>query len=234
MAPKWICATSMSRGRVRYKTLQQESPTGLRIEDLLVPPEEVAETVDFARIFGNDHPVEVEIGSGKGGFLVEAATARPHHNFLGIEYMDKFARYIADRAARRGLANVRVLSVDAGHLFIHRVPSASVDVLHVYHPDPWPKKRHHKRRLFQPAFVEAAILALKAGAHWYIQTDHAEYFEVMKAVTLDRPQLEPIDFAGQEAPTDTAILQTNFAVRYGQGGESIYQLAFRKKTVDGG
>ena len=220
----------MSRGRVKYKTLQQESSTGLQIGDLLLPADQVAETVDFRRIFGNDRPVEVEIGSGKGGFLVEAAQARPGHNFLGIEYMGKFAMYIADRAARHGLTNIRVLSVDASHLFIHRVPPESIDVLHIYHPDPWPKKRHHKRRLFQPTFVDAAIRALKPGAYWYIQTDHAEYFEVMKAVTLDRPELEPMDFAGPEAAADSPVLQTNFAVRYGQGGESIYQLAFRKKS----
>jgi tRNA (guanine-N7-)-methyltransferase len=221
----------MSRGRVRYKSLQQESPTGLQIGDVLLPAERVVATVDFHRIFGNDRPVEVEIGSGKGGFLVEAARARPGHNFLGIEYMGKFAMYIADRAARHGLTNIRVLSVDAGHLFIHRMPPASIDVLHIYHPDPWPKKRHHKRRLFQPAFVDAAIRSLKPAGHWYIQTDHPEYFEVMRVVTLDRPQLEPIDFAGPKAAVDSPVLQTNFAVRYGQDGESIYQLAFRKKTV---
>ncbi len=220
---------TMSRGRVRIKTLDQAAPTGLQLDDLLLPPEQVAETVDFASIFGNDRPVEVEIGSGKGGFLVEAAAAQPTHNFLGIEYMGKFAMYIADRAARRGLANVRVLSVDASHLFIRRVPAASIDVLHIYHPDPWPKKRHHKRRLFQPAFVEAAVRALKPAGRWYIQTDHPQYFEVMKALTLDRPDLQPIDFASHEAAADQPVLRTNFAVRYGQGGESIYQLAFRKR-----
>lgn len=219
----------MSRGRVRYKTLEQPATAGLQIRDLLLPSEGVAEKVDFGRIFGNDRPVEVEIGSGKGGFLIEAAAARPGHNFLGIEYMGKFAMYIADRAVRHGLTNVRVINVDASHLFLQRVPAGSIDVLHIYHPDPWPKKRHHKRRLFQAAFVEAAIRTLKPAGRWYIQTDHAEYFEIMKAVTLDRQDLEPIDFAGQEAAAESAVLQTNFAVRYGQGGESIFQLAFRKK-----
>jgi tRNA (guanine-N7-)-methyltransferase len=223
----------MSRGRVRYKTQEQPAPSGLQICDLLVPEQEVAETVDFARMFGNDHLVEVEIGSGKGGFLIEAAQRRPDHNFLGIEYIAKFAMYIADRAARHGLSNIRVLSVDASHLFQHRIRPASVDVLHVYHPDPWPKKRHHKRRLFQAPFVEAALAALKPAGRWYIQTDHAEYFEVIQAVTCHRPDLEPIDFAGQADTAESAVLQTNFAVRYGQGGESIYQLAFCKRPIAG-
>lgn len=221
----------MARGRVKLKSQQEGTQaTGRQLADVLVAPEQVAEQVDFGQLFGNDRPVEVEIGSGKGGFLIEAAGARPSHNFLGLEYVEKFAMYIADRAVRRGLTNIRVLSVDAGHLVIHRVPTSSIDVLHVYHPDPWPKKRHHKRRLFQPAFVEAVIRTLKPGGRWYIQTDHAEYFEVMKAVTLDRPQLQPIDFASQDPESGSPVLQTNFAVRYGQGGESIYQLAFRKRT----
>lgn len=221
----------MARGRIKLKSQQPGAAAGgLQLDDVLVPPEQVVEGLDFTKIFGQARPVEVEIGSGKGGFLVDAAAARPGHNFLGIEYVDKFALYIADRVVRRGLTNVRILSVDAGHLFIHRMPADSIDVLHVYHPDPWPKKRHHKRRLFQPAFVEAVIRTLKGGSRWYIQTDHAEYFEVMKAVTLDRPQLEPIDFASQDPESGSPVLQTNFAVRYGQGGESIYQLAFRKRA----
>ncbi len=223
----------MSRGRVRFKALDRAGPAGLKIDDLLVPPARVAEKVDFAAIFGNDRPVEVEIGSGKGGFLVEAAAQRPEHNFLGIEYVAKFAMYVADRAARRGLTNVRVLSVDAGHLFIHRVPPASIDALYIYHPDPWPKKRHHKRRLFQPAFVEAVIRALRPGGRWYIQTDHPEYFEVIRDLTHNRPELQLIDFAGQEGATASPGLQTNFAIRYGQGGKSIYQLAFRRRIARG-
>jgi tRNA (guanine-N7-)-methyltransferase len=223
--------THMARGRVKRKPLQEGPPSsGPQLTDVLVPLELMAECLDFPRLFGNHGPVEVEIGSGKGGFLIEAAKSRPSHNFLGIEYVEKFALYIADRVVRHGLTNVRILSADASHLFIHRMPPGSIDLLHVYHPDPWPKKRHHKRRLFQPAFVDAAIRALKPAGLWYIQTDHADYFEVMKAVTLDRPDLQPVDFASQDPASGSPVLQTNFAVRYGQGGESIHQLAFRRKA----
>lgn len=220
----------MSRGRVKLKSLQTTPTAGRQMSDVLVDPAPVAETVDFATLFPQPNPIEVEIGSGKGGFLVEAATARPDHNFLGIEYVEKFALYIADRVVRHDLTNVRVLSADASHLFIHRMPPASIDVLHIYHPDPWPKKRHHKRRLFQPSFVDAAVRALKPAGRWYIQTDHADYFEVMKTVTLDRPDLTRIDFAAGDPENGSPVLRTNFAVRYGQEGESIYQLAFVKKA----
>lgn len=220
----------MARGRITIKSLVRGAEGGARrLEDVLVPIEQVAERVDFAAIFGDDRPVEVEIGSGKGGFLIEAAAARPEHDFLGIEWVEKFALYIADRVVRHDLDNVRVLQADAGHLFRFRVPAESISALHVYHPDPWPKKRHHKRRLFQPEFVTAAIRALRPGAMWYIQTDHAEYFEVMKATTLDRPELELVERVDGQVGEVTSMLPTNFAVRYGQGGASIYRLVLRRR-----
>ena len=165
----------------------------------------MAETVDFGRIFGNDRPVEVEIGSGKGGFLVEAAQARPEHNFLGIEYIEQ-VRHVHRRPGRPARpdamsacsASMRATCSSTGC----RRPRSTCCTSTT--PTPGPRNATTSGRLFQPAFVEAAIRTLKPGGLWYIQTDHAEYFEVMKAVTLDRPQLEPIDFAGQEAAAESA------------------------------
>jgi tRNA G46 methylase TrmB len=81
--------------------------------------------------------------------------------------------------------------------------------------------------------VEAAIRALKPGGRWYIQTDHPEYFEVIRDLTGDRPELQPMDFADREGATGLPTVQTNFAIRYGQGGESIYRLAFLRRTARG-
>jgi len=222
----------MSRGRVKIKSgMRDIGPQGLRLEDLLVPTEQVAEQVDFAAIFGNDRPVEVEIGPGKGGFLIAAAEGNPDRNFLGIEVAKKFLLYVADRAVRRGLRNIRLLHADARHLFIWRMPAEVIDVLHVYHPDPWPKKRHHKRRLFCDQFVAAAIRALKPAGRWQIQTDHAEYFEIIRDLLLGRPELQPIEFETGQPGTASQILRTNFAVRYGQKGQPIFRLALAKKAA---
>ena len=104
--------------------------------------------VAWTEIFGNDHPVELEVGSGKGLFLANAATANPGHNFLGIELARKYARRAAERVAKRNLANVRVVAGDARLFLARYVPPASLRTVHVYFPDPWWKARHKKRRVF--------------------------------------------------------------------------------------
>ncbi len=108
----------------------------------LTPP------VRWPEIFGNDHPVELEIGSGKGLFLANAAQARPGHNFLGIEMAKKYAYKAAVRVAKLALGNVRVLPGDALLFMSKYAPPASLQAAHVYFPDPWWKARHKKRRVF--------------------------------------------------------------------------------------
>ena len=102
--------------------------------------------VDFERIFGRTGPVHIEIGSGKGTFLVSQATSRGEISFLGIEWAGKYYRTAVDRIGRWGLGNVRIIRTDAADFLIHHVGDFSVDRFHIYFPDPWPKKRHHKRR----------------------------------------------------------------------------------------
>src|SRR5690606_25406562 len=140
------------------------------------------EMLDFDAIFGPGVPVEMEIGSGKGGFLLNRARALPDRGFLGIEWANKIYLYAADRMVRWGVRNVRLMRTDASHLVRHSIRPESLTMLHIYHPDPWPKKRHHKRRLIQPPFVAAAVAALKPGGRIAIQTDHADYFEHIREV----------------------------------------------------
>src|SRR5205807_7068201 len=100
--------------------------------------------LDWRAVFGNDHPVEIEVGFGKGLFLLNAATARPDVNFAGIEIERKYQLFTATRLAVRKLGNVRVACADARLALRDHVPGASVQAVHVYFPDPWWKKRHHK------------------------------------------------------------------------------------------
>jgi tRNA (guanine-N7-)-methyltransferase len=200
----------------------------VKLEDIVVTVEQIEPMVDFAALFGNDHPVEMEIGCGKGGFLLDRARAHPERNYFGVEWANKYYRYAADRVRRWGVANVRLIRTDAGYLVGQKLPPASLAALHIYHPDPWPKKRHHKRRLFRPDFVEAAVRALQPGARWAIQTDHAEYFQIIHSLLTDRPELEPTDFADPEYGTPDARTETNFEVKYLREGRDIHRLAFRK------
>ncbi|HEY8503017.1 MAG TPA: tRNA (guanosine(46)-N7)-methyltransferase TrmB [Gemmataceae bacterium] len=119
--------------------------------------------LDWSALFGNDRPVEVEVGFGKGTFLVHAAQARPETNFFGIEIERKYYYYAASRAARRNLRNVRVCCADAKVFLRDHVADGSVEVVHVYFPDPWWKRRHWKRRLFTPDFAATCARILRAA-----------------------------------------------------------------------
>ena len=198
------------------------------IDTITVDPTLLGDEADLRALFDDGRPVELEIGCGKGGFLLRRAQARPDLNFVGIEWANKFYKYAADRMSRWGLTNVRIMRTDAKHFVIHRLSSGGLAAMHIYHPDPWPKKRHQKRRLFQPDFVEAAVRTLAAGARLAIQTDHAEYFEQIRQVTAARPELEPIAFEDAEYGTVGEAMETNFEIKYRREGRRFYRLAFRR------
>lgn len=187
--------------------------------------------IDFTQIFGRPGPVHVEIGSGKGTFLVHQAAAQPEANFLGIEWARKYYRYAVDRIGRRGLHNVRILRADAATFLGDFVHEASVDCFHIYFPDPWPKKRHHKRRLLQSANVDRLIHCLKPGGEMRIATDHEEYFEWIKeATSAYRTKLQEVEFerpAGAEAGEMTG---TNYERKYVKEDRPIYTIALRRIT----
>jgi tRNA (guanine-N7-)-methyltransferase len=205
----------------------------IRLEDIVVTHEQIGEAVDFEAIFGNSLPVEMEIGCGKGGFILDQARAHPDRNYLGVEWAGKYFRYAADRMRRWGVPNVRLIRTDARHLVCQQLPSECLAALHVYHPDPWPKKRHHKRRLFQAEFVEAATRALEPGGRWAIQTDHEEYFQIIRSLLTARPDLEPVSFSDPEYGTANNLSGTNFEVKYLREGRQIFRLAFRRRTSPG-
>jgi len=198
------------------------------LETVTVDPLSLGDPADLPALFARPGPIELEIGCGKGGFLLRRAQAHPDRNFLGIEWANKFYQFAADRMARWGLDNVRIMRADAKHFVIHRLPPACIDALHIYHPDPWPKKRHHKRRLIDAAFTEAAVRALKPGSRWAIQTDHRDYFEQIRTVTGARPELAPISFEDESAGTVGERTETNFEIKYLREGRPIYRLAYRR------
>jgi len=192
-------------------------------------PEELNGKIDFVRIFGRPGPVHIEIGSGKGTFLLGQAHAQPGDNFFGIEWARKYYRYAVDRIGRWGLINVRIIRTDAAGFIAEFVPDESVDCFHVYFPDPWPKKRHHKRRFICPANLSHLIRCLKKAGQIRIATDHADYFEQIKRVIAERNDaLEEIDFikpAGAESGEWTG---TNFERKYIKDQRPIYTIAVRK------
>jgi tRNA (guanine-N7-)-methyltransferase len=203
----------------------------LTVDDVLLLPPQIGEILDFGKVFGDRRPVELEIGSGKGGFLLNRARVHPDRGFLGIEWANKICRYAADRMVRWGVTNVRLMRADARHLVIYHVPASSLTLVHIYHPDPWPKKRHHKRRLIQPDFLAAAVKALVPGGRIAIQTDHAEYFEQIRQVVAAEPRLAEVPFDVPETGVVEGRVQTNYEIKYLREGRPIYQIAVMKRDA---
>jgi tRNA (guanine-N7-)-methyltransferase len=205
-----------------------DMPSPLSAQEMMIPPPPEGRMLDFPQVFGRSGIVELEIGSGKGTFLLNRARAHPERDFLGIEWANKIYRYAADRMARWGVPNVRMMRTDAAQLVSQHVPPGSLAMLHIYHPDPWPKKRHHKRRLIQPPFVEAAIRALAPGGRIAVQTDHAEYFEQIQSVIRAESALREAPFNVPEAGVVDGRIMTNYEIKYLREGRPIYQIAAEK------
>ncbi|MHC4529076.1 MAG: tRNA (guanine(46)-N(7))-methyltransferase TrmB, partial [Planctomycetota bacterium] len=139
-------------------------------------PEDLDGQIDFVGVFGRSGPVHIEIGCGKAAFLLNQARAQPLVNFLGLEWARQYYRYAADRMGRWGLTNVRIIRTDAALFVANYLPPESVDCFHIYFPDPWPKRRHHKRRLFSHANLNHIIRALRSDGTLKVVSDHLEYF----------------------------------------------------------
>jgi tRNA (guanine-N7-)-methyltransferase len=193
---------------------------------LLEVPKESG-TLCWADVFGNRHPVEIEVGFGKGLFLLTNSQARPDTNFVGIEIDRKYQLFTATRLAKRDIHNVKLACADARRILAEHVPPASVQAIHVYFPDPWWKKRHHKRRLFSAEFAAACQRVLQSGGWLFVVTDVEEYFQRIcqklgeqKELQLERPT----------GPSSSVITedQTNFERKCRLAGKPIFRATFAK------
>lgn len=176
----------------------------------------------WQRIFTNDRPVVVEIGPGRGEFLVASARRDPARNFYAIERSASRTREIAARVARSGVDNARVIAGDAACL-IERFPAGSVSAFHVLFPDPWWKRRHFKRRLWTPPFVAALALALARHGTVELVTDVGEYFALAREHLDAEPRLEPVLVGEAEA------LETSFARKARQRGATLHRSVHRRR-----
>jgi tRNA (guanine-N7-)-methyltransferase len=197
---------------------------------LLAMPDPPA-PLDWSAVFGNDRPVELEVGCGKGLFLLTSAAARPETNFAGIEIVRKYQLFTATRLAKREVKNVRVACADARLFLRDCVPAASLQTVHVYFPDPWWKKRHHKRRVFTEEFAGQCSRVLRPGGELSAATDVPEYAVVMAQTMAALAEFRALPPPEPGTPTHDLDYLTNFERKFRKQGKPIFRLRYERVEV---
>lgn len=192
-------------------------------ESIELIPADYFKPLDISAAFARHAPLEVDVGSGEGSFLLALAQQRSNHNFLGIERLLGRVRKTCRRAARLGLENVRILRLENSYSVRFMMPPSSVTTFHILFPDPWPKRRHWRRRLIQPDFLDAVSAALVTHGELRIKTDDAPYFAYIREVLKARS-----DFRETMWPDEEEYPQTDFERGFVARGLPIYRVRLVK------
>ncbi|MCS6771561.1 MAG: tRNA (guanosine(46)-N7)-methyltransferase TrmB [Kiritimatiellae bacterium] len=164
-----------------------------RIPSVRVIPDDWIHPLPLPAWFPRRQPIEVDLGCGKGRFLLARAAKHPETNFLGIDRMLRRIRKIDNKARRLGLDNIRLLRVEGYYAVAYLMPPDSIQTYYIFFPDPWPKKRHHENRLFSPRFIDALYRTLVDGGAVHVATDHGDYFEQIFALLGGDPRFRRIE-----------------------------------------
>jgi tRNA (guanine-N7-)-methyltransferase len=193
------------------------------LPSLILKPVSYIQTLDWKGVFAREQGVEVELGSGDGSFLAQYAKVHPERNFLGVERLLGRLRKLNKKAVRAGLTNVALLRLEASYVMEFMISPGSIEVLHVYFPDPWPKRKHRKNRLVNERFTELTAKALKGGGVVYLRTDDLDYFQQMVRVFGVNK-----GFAAVETPRELAEAITDFERNFHAQGIATNRAAYRK------
>ena len=188
------------------------------------------EPVDLDRAFGRVAPKILEIGTGMGETSARIAATHPENDYIGVEVHAPGVGSLLIRIVELGLPNVRVIQHDAAEVLSDMIPPAALDGVHLFFPDPWPKKRHHKRRLIQPPFVKLLASRMKPGAHLHVATDWEDYARQILEVLSAEPAL--VNTADGFAPRPASRPQTKFEARGLRLGHRVWDLVFRRRAGD--
>jgi tRNA (guanine-N7-)-methyltransferase len=182
----------------------------------------IVERLDLAKLFPQAQPLEVELGSGDGSFLAEYARRHPEHNFIGIERLLGRIRKLDRKGQRAGLTNLRGVRIECSYFVEYLLPPGSAAMLHIYFPDPWPKRKHRRHRLINERFPTLTRQALAPGGIVFLRTDDRDYFEQMVSVfSADAA------FSAVETPGELAALLTDFEKDFQARGIQTLRGAYR-------
>ena len=184
-------------------------------------PESYVARLDLPEIFGRNAPLHVDLGCGDGSFLCALAQSAPGNNFLGIERLSGRVQKACRKAAK--LDNVRVLLAETSYVVRYLLPEASVETFYLLFPDPWPKRRHQRRRVLTPEFLQSIHRSLVPNGLLHIATDQVDYFQQMRRLTL-----VDFQFAWTEVADNIDLPPTKFERRFAEQGAPIYRLMLRK------
>ncbi len=194
---------------------------------------EPGDALDPADLFGNGRPVYLEIGFGNGETLAALAERHPERNYLGIEVHRPGVGHLLLALEKRGLANVRILRQDAVEVLEQGLPAASLAGAYLFFPDPWPKRKHHKRRILNPGFVRLLARVVRPGGLFHAATDWEPYAEQMLEVMSGAGDLfENTAGSGAFAPRPEERPLTKFELRGKRLGHAVRDLVFRRRGVE--
>lgn len=210
-------------------------PASLDLSGVLRNVDDLPEELSSASLFGNDAPLEIEIGSGKGLFLTTASAANPEHNFLGIEIMAKYAAHAAGRLLRSRMdaqdsdLNAIMISGNAEPLFKDRIAESSIEAVHIYFPDPWWKKRHRKRRVVNENSIRNISRVLRPGGSLHFWTDVLDYFENTVELLAEIAPEFGVPIPEEEAAADHDLdYRTHFERRSRQHQIPVYRVRYER------
>ncbi len=186
----------------------------------------VTDALPWGEIFDPALQVEVDLGCGKGRFLLARATAYPAVQYLGVDRMLSRIRKLDRKIRRLGLGNVRLLRLEASYTLRHLLPEHAISRFYLFFPDPWPKRRHHKRRLFDAAFRTLLWTRLVPGGEIQIATDHLDYHAAMRSALLSDPRFEEIAPMARNEQE-----QTDFELIFRRQGLPIGACGFRTRPA---
>ncbi|MGH8453281.1 MAG: tRNA (guanosine(46)-N7)-methyltransferase TrmB, partial [Nevskiales bacterium] len=184
--------------------------------------------LDWNSVFGREAPRVLEIGFGNGESVLAQALARPEQDYLGIEVHRPGIGRLLARLSAQEVSNVRVVCADAVEILTQRIPPRSLNCVELYFPDPWPKTRHHKRRIVQPDFADAVARALRPGGRWLLATDWAPYAEHMREVLNAHAEFANLAADGGFVSRPPERLLTRFEQRGLKLGHQVFDLAYRR------
>lgn len=201
----------------------QDAPTAAPAA-CLIEHEDIAAPLPFDALFDPARAVEVDVGCGKGRFLLARAARFPDIQFLGIDRMLPRIRKIDRKVQRAGLPNVRLLRLEAAYTLSRLLPPHRIRTFYIFFPDPWPKRRHHKRRLFDQGFLDVLWSRLEPGGEVQFATDHLDYFEATRRLLAADPRFEEVP-AVERAPEEL----TDFELIFRGQGLPIGACGFRAR-----